>query len=876
MTTAGGRERTGQWPRLLDELVALPSLPARLALLGRYGRLDEPGLGELLQAAEGLVVDDPRRADVLAEACAGGAVQLGARGIQARARYLLGELSMLHGRPRRALQEIAGARCLYAELGEELEALRTALGQMAVLTELGRYDEAERAGRDLLDQLDERELADLAPHGEERLRLRALAHQNLGVCHSLRGRYREALDAFTAAERRHRALGSRLDVAKLRHNRAMELLHLGRASEALALLEDAVATFREQRQTLAAARGLYEAGRARLRLGRYEDALAAFEQARGPLEELHTRADRDQLAVATADAYRALNLYDEALATYRTAEPSLRAAGNAHQLALALLGRGATLVATARLDEAEPVLAEATSLFAAADNLPLHATVLLERSAVADRRGDRQQALRLAWQAHDRVTGTEWTVEQVYGHLRLADLLLSSPRLAEEHLESAAALVRGLPLPHLRYQVDVRLGRLRHLLGRGAEARELLYRAVGVAEELRSALPSQTLRASFQRDKAAAYDHLVALELDELTASGRVQAFRWSERSRSRALADARAAVGAGRATDAAADHGGRIGQLRADLAAAHDALLSPALDAPDPHGARTVSLRRATELEHELQVEQLRAAAPAARPDGGRSTDALPLIETLDARGVASRLPADTTLLAYHALGDELVAFLVRGGAASHEPEVVRGVGSLARVQALLARLDAQWQRLHADAHFSLDQRERLRGAAERLLNGLYTQLLARLEPRLPLGDPAHPDHPSRLVVVPGAAGLQRVPFAALHDGHAPSSTARRSRSLRAPASCATRWSGAPSTRTGRVTAWCSACPTRVPRASSRRPGRWQPGWAMPRCCWGRPRRSTPFVATPRARTPCTSPATACSARTTRCSARCGWPTVG
>lgn len=97
----------------------------------------------------------------------------------------------------------------------------------------------------------------------------------------------------------------------------------------------------------------------------------------------------------------------------------------------------------------------------------------------------------------------------------LADLSLPDTGEAETHLLAARRLADELALPHLSYRLDERLGRLRRLQGREEEeARGLLENAIEEIERLRGAVAHETMRASFLRDKTAAYEELLRLRLD--------------------------------------------------------------------------------------------------------------------------------------------------------------------------------------------------------------------------------------------------------------------------------------------------------------------------------------------------------------------------
>src|SRR3712207_4844023 len=164
--------------------------------------------------------------------------------------------------------------------------------------------------------------------------------------------------------------------------------------------------------------------------------------------------------------------------------------------------------------------------------------VMLEQASLLATRGDREAALDTASRALDLISAQDRPVEQVYAHLRLADLLLPDVEGAEWHLLAAQRLAYPLALPHLRYRLNERLGHLRRLQSRDEEARVLLEAAVEEIERLRGTVAQDAMRTSFLRDKTAAYEDLLLLHLAREDEEGTRRAFAVAEKAKSRALMD--------------------------------------------------------------------------------------------------------------------------------------------------------------------------------------------------------------------------------------------------------------------------------------------------------------------------------------------------
>ena len=735
----------------VEELLALPTLEQRSAFLHTAGLLNAEGLERLLDFADRLVHSDPGKAHRLAALCADLADRAGARAAVPRASYIRTQTYLANGELDAALRMTEAAHAGYVACGKNLEALRTYVGRMSVLLELGLYREALDAGQFVLDALNGRGELGITSTRQQYDLLTALVHQNRGGCYEYMGLYEEALLAYAAAEGRYRVLGMRERLGEILDNRGAILLLLGRGKESLAAHEAAAAIFAAAGLTLSHAKALSNIGEANRQLADYKRSLDAFERARRLYDSLGALADKGLLLIDTAGAYLELNLYAEALAAYQKAHAMLRHTGMVHDRARALWGIGSTLIARSEFEKAETALVEAADLFAAADNAPLLSGVMLEQGALQEARGDHGTAVATVRRALHLVSGKDWSVQRVYAHLRLADLLLPDAVEAESHLLEASKLAERLALPHLRYRLNERLGSLRRLQGRDEEARVLLEAAVDEIERLRGTVAHETMRASFFRDKTTAYEELLKLHLARGSEEGSHSAFAIAERAKSRALVDLLTGVVQGSASPADDAVDGRIRDLQSDLNVTYSRMFGGTDD--DRHGMPLPDLRgRAVELEREISQLRLRAAAtsdifaPPAVSDG------------------LQHPPSDVTLLAYHLVGDEIVTFFQGQGGI----RVIRNPGSAATVARLVQQLDVQWDRSGTGREFAERHMALLERLTQRVLISLYRELIEPLEPLFKeTADPTSDRTVAsrKLVVVPHGL-LHRVPFHALFDG--------------------------------------------------------------------------------------------------------------
>src|SRR5687768_12662301 len=296
---------TDEW---IDALLRLPAPEQQLAFLQSAHLLDAKGLSQLLDQAMRLARSDPGKARQLAIICAEAAGEANAPAIVPRSVYLRAQTHAINWEFNAALELIQSAFEGFVSIGEQMEALRTNIGRMNVLNELGRHAETLDAGQTVLDALAQPG----EPSPQARLLL-ALAHQNRGVCFETIGRYEDALEAYALAEAHFTALEMIDRIGDISNNRGIVLVHLGRVGEALEAFESAARIRADAGLTFLQAQTLSNIGEAHLVLGNYTRSLNAFERARRLFDPLDAAADKLILLRKTADAYLALNLYPEAL-----------------------------------------------------------------------------------------------------------------------------------------------------------------------------------------------------------------------------------------------------------------------------------------------------------------------------------------------------------------------------------------------------------------------------------------------------------------------------------------------------------------------------------------------------------------------------------
>ena len=737
--------------KMIEMLLAQPTRQAQSTFLRDSHCLNPEGLAELLGHAAHMIGNNPGKARQLATLCEVFAPEAGADDLVPDATYLRAQTYSIDADFETALKLIEAAQAGYITLGNEHEAARTNIGRMFVLQELGRYAEALETGESVRTFLQNTDSLDLTHASEETNGLAARVSQNQGLCYELMGKYDQALVAYQDAEARFGLLQMTENLGDVGNNRGLVLLSLGRGHDALEAFEKALTIFDFDKDGLAlkCAQTLGNIGSAHLLMGNYARGLAAFEQVRQSLESLAAQTSKHIALLDLAEAYLSLNLYDEALSVYREADALLNASGMQHDRARSLWGMGAALMAQSQFDEAARVLNVAATLFAAADNAPMRAIVLLRQSVLQATWGHSEAALSKAHDALNAVTEGDWPLQQVYAHLHLADLVLPDVDQTQFHLQACEKLMSRLNLPGLRYLLNQRLGHLKLVMGNYLDAEPLLQAAAHELDQLRAHVTEDRMRVSFATDKVAAYDDLVRLYLSRNVNGDVAHAFATAERAKSRALLALLNKTNEAKPTTDQTLQQVRRNVAQEELNATYTEMLGNAETAPRKRSLPDLQAR-AIELEREINRIQLQLSANRAPQDDR-------LDQPLSLEAIRSQLLADTALVSYYICDETIFAFVITRDHVHIAHVGQAGISTTPTVARLLQRLSAQWERFRAGRAFAMRHAAQLEQSAQRLLASLYDELFKPIEPFI--------QDVQRLIIVPHGL-LHQVPFHALFDG--------------------------------------------------------------------------------------------------------------
>ena len=727
----------------LAALLAAADPGEHAGLLARHGPLADAALAQELRAIYfDSYSSEPRRAAVAARALTSLAAANDDPEVAALAAWVEGLAALqLEGRVEAAIERLDAAAARFTALGREHAAAATQVGKVFALARLGHYEQAVEVGL--------RARAALLAHGD--LAAAGRIELNLGNLAERRGRYDEARGYYEAARPRFEAAGDRRMLAYVDNGLANLLSHQHQFHAAAALYERALAVAEQAGLEVTRAEIECNLGSMALFQGRYDEALACLERSRRRYAALAMPHESAVAELELADAYLELNLAAEAAAIYSQVTATFRELGMRAELARALLSYGRACVRLRRAEEARALLGEAGDLFAAEANPVGAAMVALAEAGLHYQEGDYAGVLATAPRAEGPLrAASAWgqllALRWLAGDAARAagDLGGARPRL-EETLRDA----EQLGATQVAQRCHTSLGRLAARTGDRAAAERAFRQATALIEAMRAPLPADELRAALADETVAPYDGLVALCLGDPRGERVAEALAYAERGRARAMIDMLGS--AVRLPQSARDDAdpadrARLAALRAELNWLYSRLSRPPEGAAGPDAPAAPK-----DLYEEIRARESAAAELLRRTRGGAATGQG---QPLDLAALQSRLGADSALVEYVALGDELAAFVVTEA----DVQLVRGLGPLSEVERELA-----WARFQIAAfkHGAAAVRAHLPALTARAvahLQRLYAMLLGPVEPLLGR---------RRLVVVPHGA-LHYVPFHALHDGQA------------------------------------------------------------------------------------------------------------
>jgi CHAT domain-containing protein/tetratricopeptide (TPR) repeat protein len=741
----------------LASLLAAADEVERAALLARYRGLVDAGLAwalkRLYDHTESI---DPTRAARAAAALGTFASCTHDVEVHALAAWTIGMATLDAGQMEEAIMRLEAAQKHFLILGQPQTAAATQVSKLIALAMLGRYDQAIACGQQTRDVF--LEYNDILAAGK--------IEQNLGNIDCRRDRYREAEQFYHAARERFVAVGEPKQIVQIDVCLAVAQMFQHKFRSAALLYEQALARAEAVGLEVTQAEIECDLGCLALFQGRYDRALGYLERSRRRYAALGMPHGSAVADLELADAYLELNLAPEAAAIYARVIPTFAELGMRAEQARALAYSGRACLLLDQMEAAHTRLAEAHAMYAAEGNAVGVAIVALIEAQLCYRRGDYAAAVEAS-----AVLEAPFASAGAQGHAVLTRWLRGEALRALGQRYEALTLLKATlsdaeqqPLPQVAQRCHTSLGLLAAEMGDLGAAETSFMCAVALIEQLRAPLPAEEFHTAFIADKLTPYAELVRLCLAG-TRGGRVaEAFDYSERARSRALAEMLGGAMPQRRKPRDPFEAAqlmRLEELREELNWFYSQINRPP-DGETPRSAAAMADLNAAVREREDAVaeimRQFQQRGGGSEGDAAAIPDAPPY--TLAAHGaipqttlprLLERLGTHTALVEYFALDGELLAFVVTDAGV----EVVRGLAHETEVDALVEELRFQIETLRYGVEQLSAHLDRIEQRVQHFLRALYNRLIDPIEAYL--GE-------RRLVIVPYRM-LHYIPFHALHD---------------------------------------------------------------------------------------------------------------
>lgn len=416
------------------------------------------------------------------------------------------------GQPEAALDCLDQARVAFLDEGAPLASMRTALGRINVLDDLARNTESIDVAQALRRDLSALDISELSEDERDlHAWLSAAAVENLGATLGLVGRHARAVEAHTAARSLYAAAGTATDMARVRANMGVDLIHLGgaeRATWALAHLVHARDHFTAVDNSLLVARCLMYESRALALMGEYGRALdrLAMAPSRVRSESAETIGpDTLRLELTRAAVLETLNLSADAIELCVQLGPEFRRRKMHRDLAIARSVESRALLGLGRSDEATAAAREAVDLFEHA-NLDVRAAgarITMARClSASDGCAEIDKALRVLLDSGEM----QGVAEAALVGAELADSLGDRERYLTQAVEAGS-----LDAPETRWRT---LWQQSQISPNGDLRRDLLDEALQTLGTLQDSLDLDRLRAPFMVNRRDPLEARLQAHLD--------------------------------------------------------------------------------------------------------------------------------------------------------------------------------------------------------------------------------------------------------------------------------------------------------------------------------------------------------------------------
>src|SRR2546423_993007 len=418
----------------------------------------------------------------------------------------------------------------FLEVDDEVGWARTRIGRVSACLQLNRTSEALR------DAAAAREI--FMRHGK--LLRAGQIDVNAAIVNYELGQHDQALRLFDRAIETYllQGEGVELNIARARGNKAITLAAQGKFREAVALHEQARATF--------AARGGQEVAVAREELniaqiyasqGHFSQALLLFDRSRAIFQQhsMHFQAAEvaQQICRCLVRLNRVREAYElasETVAYFRTYQ------GHRYNLANSLMYQAEAATLEGNYHDADEMLQEARNILEEGGFMALASIVRLQQAELYFAGGQLDASLREAQHVADAFAEQEALPQLARTALLQARIAASKQDIATAQYlcDQALDIAQGQGLLDLKYRCDYLLGQVAEQQADLEAAARYYDRAVQGIDEVQSRLVMDE-RTSFLEDKGNIYQRAITLALKQ---GNKDQALIYVEKAKSRVIGD--------------------------------------------------------------------------------------------------------------------------------------------------------------------------------------------------------------------------------------------------------------------------------------------------------------------------------------------------
>jgi CHAT domain-containing protein/tetratricopeptide (TPR) repeat protein len=433
-------------------------------------------------------------------------------------------------RDQAALPFLDAAGIEFLELGDEVSWARTRIGRVSACLQLNRTSEA------LIDAAAAREV--FVRYGK--LLRAGMIDVNAAIINYESGQYDQALRLFDRAIETYALQGEGVElfIARAKGNKAIILAAMGRFREAVALHEQARATFASHEgQEVSVARQELNIAQIYAAQGHYSHALILFDRSRAIFQRHAMHFPAAEVAQQTCLCLLRMNRTQEA---YELAGETVnffrQSPGNRHNLAHSLMYQAEAATLEGDYRDADEKLQEASIHLEEIGFTGLASIVRLHQAELYFAGGKIEDSLREARHVADAFAEQEALPQ-------LARAALLQARIAEHLGDTASAqylcdqaldIAQGQDLLDLKYRCDDLLGQIAEHHDDLEAAARYYDRAINGIDVVQSHLVMDE-RSSFLEDKGGVYKRAVILALKR---GSNERALVYVEKAKSRVLGD--------------------------------------------------------------------------------------------------------------------------------------------------------------------------------------------------------------------------------------------------------------------------------------------------------------------------------------------------